>query len=351
MIEDRNLSFTPIKELGEFELIRRLTSPFVVYDKVHLIKGVGDDAAVFQLDDKNVLLTSSDLLVEGVHFDLSYSPPVHLGYKAAMVNFSDIIAMNALPQLLSVSFACSNYHSVELLEQIYAGIKIACDELKVDLIGGDTSASKRDLFLSLTVQGVSQNDNISFRSGAKHADLICITGDLGAAYAGLQILEREKKVFLDNPSIQPDLSDYVYVLERQLRPTARYDIIHFFIEHSIVPNAMIDISDGLANEIHHICKSSEKGAVIYSDKLLACSDYQTQLVSEQMNIPLLSFMLYGGEDYQLLFTIPPQYHSIISKSPDIHIIGYITEQFSEPMLCQPDGSYVNLDFLGHQHFR
>lgn len=347
MIEDKEVKFTPLSQFNEFELIHEWTKDFKQYHS-NLLKGVGDDCAVQQISENQVLLTSTDLLVEGVHFDLSYTPLIHLGYKAAMVNFSDIIAMNALPQSITVSVACSNHHSFELVQQIYQGIQIACDELQVDLIGGDTSSIRKELVISITVQAIYEKDKIVYRSGAKHADLVCVTGDLGAAYAGLQILEREKKVFLENPNIQPDLSDYDYVLERQLRPRARYDIVRYLKDSKLLPSSMIDISDGLANEINHLSRASKLGAVIYQNRLY--SDYQTQKVAELLNIPLTTFMLYGGEDYELLFTIPPQYHSAVTRNKDIRIIGYMTEQFSEPMLAQPDETYVPLKAYGYHHF-
>ncbi len=348
MIEDKDIKFTPLNQFSEFELIHEWTKNFKVYHS-NLLKGIGDDCAVQELSDNQVLLTSTDLLIESVHFDLSYCPPVHLGYKAAMVNFSDIVAMNALPTAITVSIACSNYHSFELVQQIYLGIQIACDELQVDLIGGDTSSTRKEMVISITVNGVREKDKIVYREGAKHSDLICVTGDLGAAYAGLLILEREKKVFIENPNIQPDLNDFDYVIERQLRPRARYDIIRFFNERCLKPTSMIDISDGLANEINHLCKASKLGAVLYQDKLF--SDYQTQKVSELLNIPLTSFILYGGEDYELLFTISPQYYADISKNKDIKIVGYMTEQFVEPMLFQADETYIPLKPYGYHHFK
>ena len=347
MMEDKNLKFTPLSQFNEFELIQNWTKGFKTHQQSTLL-GIGDDCSIQDIGDDKVLLTTTDLLVEGVHFDLSYCPPVHLGYKAAMVNFSDIIAMNAFPTAITVSIACSNYHSFELIQQIYQGIQIACDELKVDLIGGDTSSSRKDLFISITVNSITEKKFLVYRSEAKHADLICVTGDLGAAYAGLQILEREKQVYLQNQNIQPDLTEYDYVIERQLRPRARYDIIQFFHEKQIKPNSMIDISDGLSNEINHICKQSKLGAVIYQDKLY--SDYQTQKVAELLNLPLTSFIFYGGEDYELLFTLSPTYHTILNKNKDIRIIGYMTEQFSEPMLLQFDDTYVPLKPYGYHHF-
>jgi thiamine-monophosphate kinase len=347
MIEDKNLSFTPLSNFNEFELIHEWTKNFKIYHS-NLLKGIGDDCAVQDLGNGKVLLTSTDFLVEGVHFDLSYYPPVHLGYKAAMVNFSDIIAMNALPNSITVSIACSNCHSFELIQQIYSGIQIACDELQVDLIGGDTSSTRKELIISITVNSIFDKNKIVFRDGAKHADIICVTGDLGAAYAGLQILEREKQVYLQNKEIQPDLSEYSYVIERQLRPRARYDIVHFLAQNNILPTSMIDISDGLANEINHLCKNSKLGAVIYQDKLY--SDYETQKVAELLNIPLTSFILYGGEDYELLFTAHPSKYIDIQKNKDIKIIGYMTEQFSEPMLLQFDESFVPIKPYGYHHF-
>ncbi len=347
MIENKEVKFTPLIQFNEFELIHEWTKNFKQYHP-NLLKGIGDDCAVQQISENQVLLTSTDLLVEGVHFDLSYTPPIHLGYKSAMVNFSDIIAMNAMPTSITVSIACSNFHSFELIQQIYQGIQIACDELQVDLIGGDTSSSRKDLIISITVNSIFDKEKIVYRSGAKHADLICVTGDLGAAYAGLQILEREKQVFLQNPNVQPDLNEYDYVIERQLRPRARYDMIRFFNENQLQPSSMIDISDGLSNEINHLSKASKLGAVIYQDKLY--SDYQTQKVSELLNIPLTTFMLYGGEDYELIFTISPQKYNEVTKNKDIRIIGYMTEQFSEPMLLQLDESYIPLKPYGYHHF-
>jgi thiamine-monophosphate kinase len=324
MFEDRTNKEvrTEISELGEFGLIDHLTSTLEKYQDSSLY-GVGDDAAVINPTDKKVLV-STDLLVEGIHFDLTYAPLKHLGYKAAIVNFSDIAAMNALPTQITVSLALSNRFSLEAVEELYKGIRLACEQYKVDIIGGDTTSSKSGLMISITVLGLANEDDIVYRNSAKEGDLLCVSGDLGAAYAGLLILEREKSEFVANPEMQPQLEGNDYLLERQLKPEARVDMIEIFAKAKVKPSSMMDISDGLASEIKHICKQSSVGCTVYEDKIPI--DQQTWDLARSFNMDPTMLALNGGEDYELLFTIPQDDYEKIKDIKEISIIGYMTDE-------------------------
>ncbi len=324
MFEDRTKPRTEIKDLGEFGLIDFLTSD-IELKQDSTVYGVGDDAAVVNPGDKKVLI-STDMLMEGIHFDLSYVPLKHLGYKAAIVNFSDMAAMNALPTQITVSIALSNRFSLEAVEEFYNGLKMACKAYNVDIVGGDTTSSKSGLAISITVLGLIDEQDIVYRNGAKEKELICVSGDLGAAYAGLLILEREKSVFMANPDMQPQLEGNDYVLERQLKPEARVDIIKILKEAKIKPTAMMDVSDGLASEVKHICKQSKLGAVIYEDKLPI--DQQTWDQARAFNMDPTLFALNGGEDYELLFTVPQNDFEKLKNIPEVSIIGYMTDKGS-----------------------
>ncbi|MGC9150427.1 MAG: thiamine-phosphate kinase [Microbacter sp.] len=313
---------TEIAQLGEFELIRQLTASFQTKNS-STIKGVNDDAAVLHYGEKEILVTT-DLLLEGIHFDLMYTPLKHLGYKAAVVNFSDIYAMNGFPKQLTVSLGISKRFSVEDVQTIYEGIRLACDRYGVDLIGGDTSASMTGLMLSLTCIGEAEKDQIVYRNTAKENDLICVTGDLGAAYMGLQLLEREKYVFNGNPDVQPDFSGKDYLLERQLKPEAKKEIIELFHDRNIIPTSMIDISDGLSSEILHLCHQSQTGCRLYEERIPI--DYQTAVMAEELNMNLVTAAMNGGEDYELLFTLPMTMHELVETLEDVTLIGYITKK-------------------------
>lgn len=313
---------TPLNKLGEFGLIEKLTANIQLRNDSTIL-GAGDDAAIIK-SDKSLQLVSTDMLVEGVHFDLLYTPLKHLGYKAAVVNFSDIYAMNGTPKQLTVSLAVSNRMSVEALEEIYEGIKLACELYQVDLVGGDTTSSLSGLVLSLCILGEADEEKVVRRDGAKENDLICVSGDLGAAYAGLQILEREKAVYQENKKVQPDLSGKDYVLERQLKPEARKEIVEFFAKEGIVPSSMIDISDGLSSELIHLAKASNVGVQIYEEKIPI--DPTTVSTMEEFKIDATLAALNGGEDYELLFTLPLDYHEQIKNTPGISIVGHVTEK-------------------------
>ena len=300
---------TEIAQLGEFGLIKHLTQDIYIKNK-STIRGVGDDCAVLDFKDEKVLI-SADLLMEGVHFDLTYVPLKHLGYKAAIVNFSDIYAMNGNPQQIIVSLGISKRFTVEHIETLYSGIKLACDIYGVDLVGGDTTSSRSGLTINITCIGSAKEENIVYRDGAKDTDLICVSGDLGAAYMGLQLLEREKLASIGQENFQPQFQGKEYLVERQLKPEARKDIINELAKNSIIPTSMIDISDGLSSELLHICQQSNVGCRIYEDKIPI--DYQTAIMAEELNMNLVTCALNGGEDYELLFTIPLYLHEKISK--------------------------------------
>ncbi|RZN83792.1 MAG: thiamine-phosphate kinase [Winogradskyella sp.] len=321
MIEDKNPQRTPLSELGEFKLIEHLTEQFKINHK-STIKGIGDDAAVLSPEKKQIVVTT-DLLVEGVHFDLSYVPLKHLGYKSVMVNLSDVCAMNAQATQITVSIAVSNRFPLEALEELYAGIETASRMYNIDVIGGDTTSSTSGLIISITAIGEVDEDNAVMRSGAKPNDLLVVTGDLGGAYMGLQILEREKEVFKVNPQSQPDLSMYTYIVERQLKPEARKDIVDLLKQLEVKPTSMIDISDGLSSEIMHICKQSNVGVDVYENKIPL--DPQVISTCEEFNIDSTTIALNGGEDYELLMTISQEDFPKIKGNPNLTVIGYMTE--------------------------
>lgn len=322
MIEDKNQQRTNIAQLGEFGLIEHLTKQFDI-TQPSTIKGIGDDAAVLDFKDKKAVV-STDLLIEGVHFDLAYMPLKHLGYKAVAANVSDICAMNAKPTQITVSIAVSNRFPLEALEELFAGIAIAAKTYGVDVIGGDTTSSQKGLILSITAIGEANEDEIVYRSGAGETDLLVVSGDIGAAYMGLQVLEREKQVFLVNPNNQPDLDNYTYLIERQLKPEARVDVRELLEKLEIKPTSMIDISDGLSSEIMHLCKQSEVGCNLYEDKLPL--DPQFINVCEEFNIDSTTVAINGGEDYELLFTIKMEDFDKIKGNPNFSIIGHMTQQ-------------------------
>jgi len=333
---------TEIATLGEFGLIEHLTKQFEIKN-VSSIKGVGDDAAVLSYTDKKVLVTS-DLLLEGIHFDLIYVPLKHLGYKAAVVNFSDIYAMNGYPKQMTVSLGVSKRFSVEDMEELYAGMKLACDKYCVDLVGGDTSASVTGLTISITCIGEAESGKISFRSGAKQTDLICVSGDLGAAYMGLLLLEREKKVFAGNENAQPDFAGKEYIIERQLKPEARKDIVESLSRINVTPTSMIDISDGLSSELLHISKQSGVGCRIYEERIPI--DFQTAVMAEEFNMNVTTVALNGGEDYELLFTVPLEMNDVFQSLPGIKVIGYITEAAHGSCIVTRDGQEIELRAQG-----
>ena len=322
MLEDKNQATSNLDELGEFALIDSLTESFETKDP-STIYGIGDDAAVLNHGDEEVVI-STDMLVEGVHFDVTYVPLKHLGYKAVVVNLSDIYAMNAIPKQITVSIAVSSRYSVEALKEIYEGIHLACEFYNVDLIGGDTTSSLKGLVISVTAIGSAKKENLVYRNGAVENDLICVSGDLGGAYMGLQVLEREKSVFRENSSMQPDMTGFEYVLERQLKPEARRDVVKILAEMHVKPTSMIDVSDGLASEIMHLCKQSDAGAQIYEDKIPI--DYQTYKAAEDFNFNATTAALNGGEDYELLFTISQKDFEVMKGIPGIAIIGHVTDK-------------------------
>ncbi|WP_040757282.1 thiamine-phosphate kinase [Winogradskyella psychrotolerans] len=322
MIEDKNPQRTPLSELGEFKLIEHLTDHFKVTQK-STVKGIGDDAAVLSFGKKQVVV-STDLLVEGVHFDLSYAPLKHLGYKAIVVNLSDIYAMNAVATQVTVSIAVSNRFPLEALEELYAGITAASKFYNVDVVGGDTTSSTSGLIISVTAIGEVEKGKEVLRSGAKPNDLLVITGDIGGAFMGLQVLEREKEVFKVNPNNQPDLSMYTYIIERQLKPEARKDIVELLKELDVKPTSMIDVSDGISSEIIHLCKQSKVGVDLYEEKIPL--DPQVISTCEEFNLDSTTIALNGGEDYELLMTISQEDFPKIKGNPNLTVIGYMTEE-------------------------
>ena len=333
---------TPISTLGEFGLIRHLTENIELQNASSKY-GVGDDCAVLEYPDKQVLVTT-DLLMEGVHFDLTYVPLKHLGYKAVMVNLSDIYAMNGTPRQITVSLAISKRFGVEDIEQLYAGMRLACEAHHVDIVGGDTTSSLTGLAISITAIGDAPKDKVAYRNGAKETDLICVSGNLGAAYMGLQLLEREKSVFMGETNAQPDFSGKEYLLERQLKPEARRDIISALAEAGIKPTAMMDISDGLSSELMHICKQSGKGCRVYEEHIPL--DYQTAVMAEEFNMNVTTCALNGGEDYELLFTVPLTDHEKVSKMEGVRLIGHITKPELGCMLVTRDGGEMELRAQG-----
>ncbi|MDE6755416.1 MAG: thiamine-phosphate kinase [Muribaculaceae bacterium] len=337
---------TEINELGEFGLIDKLTKDFPLKNP-ETKKGVGDDAAILSFGDKDVLVTT-DLLLEGVHFDVRYVPLKHLGYKAAIVNFSDIYAMNGTPKQITVSIGVSSRFTVEHLEAIYSGIKLACELYGVDMVGGDTSASVTGLVISITCIGVADPKDVVTRDGAKPTDIICVSGDLGAAYMGLQLLERENRVGQGQKDFQPDFAGKEYILERQLKPEARKDIIEELRRQGIKPTAMMDVSDGLSSELLHICKASDTGCRVYEDKIPI--DYQTALMAEEFNMNLVTAAMNGGEDYELLFTVPLTDHEKIEKMKGVRMIGYVTKPELGCAMVTRDGAEIPLKAQGWNAF-
>ncbi len=347
MIENKNQNKTQLEQLGEFGLIKHLTANFGI-EQASTTKGIGDDAAVLDFKDKKAVI-STDLLVEGVHFDLAYAPLKHLGYKAVVVNISDICAMNATPTQITVSIAVSNRFPLEALEELYEGIALACKYYKVDLVGGDTTSSQKGLIISITAIGEANQEDIVYRNTAKDNDLLVVTGDIGGAYMGLQVLEREKQVFLVNPNNQPDLAMYDYIIERQLKPEARTDIKQLLKELDVQPTSMIDISDGLSSEIMHLCSSSKVGCNIYEDKLPL--DPQFISTCEEFNIDSTTIAINGGEDYELLFTIKMEDFDKIKGNPNLSIIGHMTQESEGIHLITRDNTKIQMKAKGWNALR
>ncbi len=342
-----NTQQTEISTLGEFGLIDRLTKEFPLKNESSKT-GVGDDAAVLNFGSKDVLVTT-DLLLEGIHFDLRYVPLKHLGYKAAIVNFSDIYAMNGTPKQITVSLGISNRFTVEHIEELYSGIRLACEIYGVDLVGGDTSASVTGLIISVTCIGEADKEEVVKRSGAKPTDIICVSGDLGAAYMGLQLLERENRVAAQSKEgFQPDFAGKEYILERQLKPEARKDIVALLKEKGIKPTSMMDVSDGLSSELLHICKSSGVGVRVYEDRIPI--DYQTAIMAEEFNMNLVMTAMNGGEDYELLFTVPLADNEKIDKLNGVTMIGYVTKSELGAALVTRDGSEIPIRAQGWNAF-
>jgi len=333
---------TEIATLGEFGLIKHLTENIKLQNP-ETKYGVGDDSAVLEFNNQQTLVTT-DLLMEGVHFDLIYTPMKHLGYKAAIVNFSDIYAMNGKPKQITVSLAVSKRFCIEDLELFYEGLQLACQLHGVDIVGGDTTSSVTGLAISITCIGVADKEQIIYRNGAKETDLICVSGDLGAAYMGLQLLEREKAVFEGQQEVNPDFSGKEYLLERQLKPEARKDIIEELSQAGILPTAMMDISDGLSSELMHICTQSKVGCRIYEERIPI--DYQTAVMAEELNMNVTTCALNGGEDYELLFTVPLTYHDKVSAIKGIKVIGHITKPELGCGLITRDGQEFELKAQG-----
>ena len=331
-----------IASLGEFGLIRHLTKDLT---NIHgsTLKGIGDDAAVLDYGGKRTVVTT-DMLAEGVHFNLVYTPLKHLGYKAAVVNFSDIYAMNALPRQLLVAMAISGKFSVSMIEEVYSGIRLACERYGVDVVGGDTTSSFTGLTLCLTAIGEAAEEELVYRNGAGNHDLICVSGDLGGAYIGLQLLERERRLFEKEKNVQPVLEGYDYVLERQLKPEARKDIKALLAEIGVKPTAMIDVSDGLSSEIMHICSQSDKGCKIYADKIPVHTE--TRRIAREFEIDPVIAALNGGEDYELLFTVPVKQFDLIGKRPEFTIIGHITEASDGLNMITSQGQSITLEAQG-----
>ena len=348
MEENNEIKRTELDELGEFGLIDQLTQDFPLRNASSL-KGVGDDAAVINHEGYRTLV-SVDLLLEGVHFDMTYTPLRHLGYKSAVVNFSDIYAMNGTPTQIVVGLGVSNRYSVEALDELYAGIRLACEEYHVDLVGGDTTSSKTGLVISITVIGMAKDEDVVYRSGAKPNDLLCVSGDLGGAYMGLLILEREKAEYLANPNMQPQLAGFDYVLQRQLKPEARKDIVARLKDLGVKPTSMIDISDGLASEILHLCKESGVGCQLYENKI-PIDPTTSKLARDFQVVPSIAAM-NGGEDYELLFTIDQKdYEKIQQMAEDVSVIGYMTADKGIAELVTPDNHVSPLKAQGWNHFK
>ena len=346
MIEDKNEHRTQLSDLGEFALIDHLTKSFKINHK-STVKGIGDDAAVLEFENKKIVVTT-DLLVEGVHFDLSYMPLKHLGYKAVMVNLSDVYAMNAKATQVTVSIAVSNRFPLEALEDLYAGIETAASIYNIDVVGGDTTSSTTGLLISVTAIGEVENDNEVYRNGSKPNDLLIVTGDLGGAYMGLQVLEREKEVYKVNPNSQPDLDQYSYIIERQLKPEARRDIIKLLKDLDVKPSAMIDVSDGLSSEIIHLCKESNVGCDLYEEKIPL--DPVVISACEEFEIDSTTVALNGGEDYELLLTISQDDYSKIKANPNFTVVGFMREPEAGVHLVTRAESRIPLKAQGWKNF-
>ena len=328
--------------MGEFGLIDRLTKDLPVVN-ASTVRGVGDDCAVLRNRDTDILVTT-DLLLEGVHFDLTYVPLKHLGYKSAVVNFSDVYAMNGTPRQITVSLGISSRFTVEHMEELYSGIRLACEIYGVDLVGGDTTSSHQGLVISITCIGEAESDKVVSRSGAKDTDLICVSGDLGAAYMGLQLLEREKVASAGQKDFVPNFSGKEYLVERQLKPEARKDIIRELAEAGIVPTAMMDISDGLSSELMHICKAGDVGCRVFEERIPI--DYQTAVMAEELGMNVVTAALNGGEDYELLFTVPLHFHEKVKDLPGVKVIGHITKPSLGCAMVTRDGGEIALQAQG-----
>lgn len=346
MIEDKNPQRTSLEELGEFGLIEHLTQSFEL-QQASSIMGIGDDAAVLDFKDKKTIV-STDMLVEGVHFDLSYMPLKHLGYKSVIVNLSDIYAMNAMATQVTVSIAVSNRFPLEALEEFYAGVSLACKLYNVDLVGGDTTSSTKGMLISVTALGIAEENDIVYRNGAKANDLLVVTGDLGGAYLGLQVLEREKEVFKVNPENQPDLEPYSYIVERQLKPEARKDIVELLKKLEVKPTSMIDISDGLSSEILHLCKQGNVGCNLFEDKIPL--DPTVISTSEEFQMDSTMIALGGGEDYELLFSIDQEDYPKIKANPNFTVIGHMTEKAEGAHLVTRAKTKISLTAQGWNSF-
>ena len=344
---EKNIDRNELDELGEFGLIDRISANFE-NRQPSTIEGIGDDAAIISSGDDYIVI-STDILTEGIHFDLSYFPVKHLGYKAVAVNISDIAAMNAIPSQITISIAVSNRFSLQAIDDFYEGVKAACEHYNVDLVGGDTSSSAAGIFISITAVGTVTKDSVVRRKGAADKDIICVTGDLGGAYIGLQVLEREKQVFMANSEMQPKLDDYEYVVGRQLKPEARMDIIHELKELNIVPTSMIDISDGLASELMHLSRNSGLGLRVFEEQLPI--DNQTYETAVEFNLDPITCALNGGEDYELLFTISQKDHEKLKKHADIHFIGHMEKSDNGAGLVTKGGNWVQLEAQGWNHFK
>jgi len=338
-----NASNTNLDSLGEFGLIKKLTALHVPKNP-NIVVGIGDDAAIFAPSPNRLQVVSTDLMIEGINFDMAYTPLKHLGYKAIVANISDIYAMNAIPQYVTVSIAASSKYTLEALEEFYRGLYIACEKYNIDIIGGDTSTLTVGLVISITVIGEVEHDKHVSRKGCKPNDLLCVSGDLGGAYLGLQLMEREKRIFLENPAMQPDLQGYDYIVERQLKPEARKDIIELLAELNIIPTSMIDISDGLASEVKHLAFESNVGFDIYEEKLPV--DTQTLQLASEFNLDATMCALNGGEDFELLFTVPQSEFEKIKNNMDISIIGHATEQPNVCNLITPSGNVFDIKAQG-----
>ncbi|WP_103327859.1 thiamine-phosphate kinase [Bacteroidetes bacterium endosymbiont of Geopemphigus sp.] len=346
MFDDKMPVCTPLEQIGEFSLIKHLTRD-LVSRQVSTVKSVGDDAAILEFS-KEQLLISTDMLLEGIHFNLAYNPLKHLGYKSVVVNLSDIYAMNARPTQITLSLAISNRFSLESLEEFYEGVKLACEHYQVDLVGGDTSSSRLGMFISVTVIGATDKKDIVFRKGAQPGDLLVVSGDLGAAYMGLQILEREHKVFKVNPHMQPELKGYEYLIERQLKPEARKEVFDLFKSMNIKPTSMIDISDGLASEILHLCDQSDLGCKLFEDRIPI--DPQTILACEEFKMHPAIAALSGGEDYELLFTLALKDYEKIKDQPLLKIIGHMTSPEEGAQILTQYGTSTSITAQGWDAF-